>query len=397
MTSIDNSIAPTRLDDGALRGAHRRRTRDLRRAFASALALAAFLSTTATAIATSLPVTVLSDFAGTVNIVSQARSLRGLSISPDNSTLYAGFIAGTSSAGIRTVDSSTGLYSSPVSTVNGSFYQAKGVTVDDRGNVYATLNASAGAKTQEFRDYTSALTNQTVSPTNAITTAANTQLAGASVAHIGDHYYLYLSHNKTGGQIERYNVDNPAVPFLDTTWATSGVLDLKVLTSNANAFVNGLEVTSDGTIYATGGLLSTGRGDTVFEIASNLTTWTDNTSVSGAMDLALYGGKVYVTQYLSTSSAIAVLDGTTLSLLDTLNPTITHTYLGDGDNGYSGIAIDPTGRLYLADQIYDNTTVSGQNTLYDRILVAQVPEPSTLVLVTCGLFALVAVRLRRRG
>src|SRR4029079_13547173 len=99
--------------------------------------------------------------------------------------------------------------------------------------------------------------------------------------------------------IERWDVTNTASPTLDTSWATSGVLDLKVLSGSTNAFANGLEIASDGTIYVAGGILGTGRGDTVFKISSSGSSLTQNTSVSGAMDLALYNGNVYVTQYLS--------------------------------------------------------------------------------------------------
>ena len=59
----------------------------------------------------------------------------------------------------------------------------------------------------------------------------------------------------------------------------------------------GLEVAGDGTIYLTATLAPTTSDGTIYKIALDLSS-ASSASVSGAMDLALFGGKAYVTQYL---------------------------------------------------------------------------------------------------
>lgn len=98
------------------------------------------------------------------------------------------------------------------------------------------------------------------------------------------------------------------------------------------------------------------------------------TPVGGAWGLATYRGRVYVAQYLSTSTAalnsvgsgVAVLDAADLSLITTLKPPAALARVfNDGDSGYSGVAISPTGTLYVCDQIWKlNTVVSNNPSTY---------------------------------
>lgn len=94
------------------------------------------------------------------------------------------------------------------------------------------------------------------------------------------------------------------------------------------------------------------------------------TTVGGAWGLATYQGKVYVAQYLSTSgsaagstgSGVAVLDASDLSLITTLKPPATlERVWDDTDSGYSGVAISPTGILYVADQIWNRINSATSN------------------------------------
>lgn len=327
---------------------------------------------------------VQADFSGTTT-----RSLRGIALSPDDSQEYLGYIQGTSSTtAVREYSSAILAGTNPAITASVTFngLQPKGVAVDDRGYVYGTYSNSAGAAQQHYRIYSSDLL--TLEKDVTMTTgAANYQLGGIAVQTLGGVHYAYVSTNKGTASIERWNVETPTAPFLDTTWAASGVLNLK-LTQGSNAFVNGLDIAPDGTIYATGGVLGTGRGDKVFKISADGSS-INSSSVDQALDVVLYFGKLYVAQYKANLSRIAVLDASSLSLLDTYDPGISR--IATDDTGFSGIDVSADGRLYVSDQIY-----STSGSTHDRVLVSSpVPEPALGMAAFLAVTALMARRTRR--
>jgi hypothetical protein len=96
------------------------------------------------------------------------------------------------------------------------------------------------------------------------------------------------------------------------------------------------------------------------------------TPLAGAWGLAHFKGKVHVAQYLSTAttagvpsytgSAVAVLDATTLQFITQLTPPLALARVYDNnDSGYSGLAISPSGMLYVADQIWKLVQVTANN------------------------------------
>jgi hypothetical protein len=339
---------------------------------------------------------VQSDYRGTSSPASQARSLRGLALSDDDSSIYTGFIQGTSSSAVRKL--SSGIIAGTIAPgdpdIQGeatiaSSRQPKGVATDDRGNVYATLSLNTNSTSQQFRIYNSTLTS--VVSTTVAGSVAGSQFGGMAVQKLGSDYYLYLGRNGGQGLIERWNVTNPAVPVLDTTWASSGILNLKTFNSNQwpNAFVNGLDIASDGTIYAAGGILGTGRGDSVFRISPDGSS-ISRVDVATPMDVVRYGNELYVSQYLGALSTVAVLSESNLNQVNTLTTGFVHGPAGGTDSGYAGIDVAADGRLYLVDQIYD---IQG-STLFDRVLVSSpVPEPAMAGAMALGSLLLV----RRRG
>ena len=124
-------------------------------------------------------------------------------------------------------------------------------------------------------------------------------------------------------------MDNPADPILDTSWGSAahpGTISLKTI--NANAYLDGLTVDANGDIYVAGGLLSTTSfGDSLIKIpaaaaaSGNLASATSVTVGGGAdglggdaaMDVALFNGQAYVTEYLAGDSTIAVFNTSDLS------------------------------------------------------------------------------------
>jgi Ca2+-binding RTX toxin-like protein len=366
---------------------------------------------------------VQSDYFGTRDGVSEPRSLRGLALSADDAHLYGGFIQGTDSAAIREV--SSGINSSLIGNDGGSptnsyganpsyttglqakvttFKTAKGLATDDRGNVYATLNSGANATIQNWVIYNSALAAQ-VSPT-IVSTGPSSQLNGIAAAKIGGNYFVYVGWK--AGQIERWNVNNAANPVLDTAWGASGKITLKSI--NANAYLDGLEVDTDGTIYVAGGLQSaTSFGDSLIKIpaaaaaSGNVTSaTTSHVDVKGganglggfgAMDVALFGGRAYVTEYLQTNSTIAVFNTSDLSSAGIITPPDTtlagpsgkvSAYNSDAgtDSGFSGIDISADGKIFVAEQLYNFVPAAGTYTppggvlmtgtriYFDRVLVS---------------------------
>jgi hypothetical protein len=310
------------------------------------------------------------EFRATRDVVSEARSLRGLALSSDDSSIYGSFIQGTSSAAVRKYDADApipGLITAGSPAIEGNaviFAQSKGLATDDRGYVYVNLDPFGKSPSVGFRVYSADLTTVLG---NGSSTWTSSQLTGMSVHKEGGNYYLYMGRADGAATIERWDVTNPAAMTLDTSWGNSGRADLATLTGSANAFVNGLEVDADGTVYAAGGVLETGRGDSIFKISADGTQLLDSQSVTGAMDVALFGGKVYVSQYLANNSAISVNAASDLSFLETLTTGFIHTST-DSDSGYSGIDVSSTGKIFVADQIYD--IQAPNRTHYERILVS---------------------------
>jgi hypothetical protein len=379
---------------------------------------------------------VQSDFFGTQDAVSQARSLRGLALSGDGLHLYTGFVNGTTSAAIR--ETSSGVNSSMIGNEPTPFgsnppyttglearvttsNSPRGIATDDRGNVYATLTATFNATSQNWAIYASNL-NASAIATRTSTSATASTLGGLAVARIGASYYAYVGWRS--GLIERWDVTTAATPVLDTTWgavATPGKISLKTI--GANAYLNGLAIDSDGTIFVAGGLQgTTSFGDALIKIpaaaaaAGNVTSLTTSSvNVQGgangtggfaAMDVALYKGKAYVTEYLQTNSTIAVFSTSDLSSYGIITPPNltgpagqTATYNNGTDSGFSGIDIGSDGKIYVAEQFYKfyastsnpanaftppgGTPILSTRVILDRVLVSTaLPTPPALTNVS---------------
>jgi hypothetical protein len=245
---------------------------------------------------------VQSAYEGASLTASEARVIRGLALSPDGTDLYAGFIQGVGAGSEQVIElpstvqgtslvDTTQTSGSPFIAKSGNLNgQAKGVAVDDRGDVYTTLNTGSNAGNQKFGIFQSNLTNEfTYSIPENLGGQTTGQVSGLEVQHIGNQYYLYVVNGKNGDGLERFNVTNPSAATLDTSFGNaSGAINLTNLISNYNtanpgnqlasgngAFpVNGAAVAADGTIYLPVSIPSaagtgTNGGNAILKISAN--------------------------------------------------------------------------------------------------------------------------------
>jgi hypothetical protein len=253
--------------------------------------------------------------------------------------------------------------------------QPKGIVTDDRGNVFVS-NRGSGTTSSVIRAFSSTLVS------GSATTATMPVIGGLAIQKVGPTYYAYAVYEENG-LVQRYDVTNPAAMTLDTTFGTLGSYNIP-----SAGGLRGVEVGSDGTLFVAA------RDDNkVYRVSSDLATVT-SFNLTRAMDVALYGGNLYATSYNGTSSLIQVVDQTTLAAVETINITTLdgNPYSRASSEGWGGIDIDGTGRIWLADQHYGSTGGT-----QDRLLVSSpVPEPSSIVLAGALLVGFVATMSRRK-
>ncbi len=316
-------------------------------------------------------------------------SLRGVALSADDTKVYGTWLHTGNNKLIVEYDTTTGalLYSSTIGVNN----QAKSIATDDRGYVYL----GSGDYTMPTQIEVRSSNLQTIYGTASTTDSAtkDKRIGGASVWKNGNQYYLYVTRESgfDSAYIQRFNVTDPTKPVLDTTFGNNGTFNLQSKVADAG-YLRGLEVAKDGTIYVTStqtGSASSKDIARVYKIAANLSSAT-HTNVRGAMDVAIYGSDLYVSQYGDLSSAVAVLKAGDLSLEQTLYTGFLHTNTS-ADSGYSGIDITSDGRIFLADQVYKTSYT-------DRLLVSSsvgpAPIPGTVLLLGSGLIGMLLLRRR---
>lgn len=322
------------------------------------------------------------------------RSLRGVALNSGATSVYAGFLQGSSTASLYQY---TLAGDPPVGTLGGSANisafnssadsQAEAVVVDDRGLVIAATvkDSTSGfnAKLNVFSSNLSSNTSIGLADIGGSSTTGET-IGGIDFRLSGTDRQVYVTRFKSStAYIERYNLTGTGVAdaglTLDTSFNGTGQFNLRGVSGfTTAASLRGIDVAADGTMY-----VASREGNTVYRIAPDLSV--SSVTLSNAMDLALYDGKVFVTQYAGAASQISVLDAATLATITSFDADPPFSLASSGA-GYAGIDIDSLGRIYLADQIYATNS--------DRILVSSpVPEPTTLAAI--GGAATLLLRRRR--
>ena len=329
------------------------------------------------------------------------RQLRALAVDSSGDNMYGGFIQGSSTAGFRHYT----LVGDPPTGLGGAFHdvnavdsttlrQAEAAAVDDRGIVYgasikdstsSTPNARVTLLNDNFSDIKHfSLADVTSPPSNA----TGETIGGLAVRNSFGVYQLYVSRFRSDtAYIERYVVGGSGVSdstlTLDPTFDGDGTFNLRGVIGTADN-LRGIDVAADGTIF-----VASREDNIVYRVSSDLTS-VSSTPLTKAMDLAVYGDKLYVTQYNGTASAIVELLQSDLSATGNV-----HTATGDfprtnNTEGYAGIHIDSLGRMFIADQFYAGISTNVQ----DRVLVSStIPEPAALSLL--ALTAPLVLRRRR--
>jgi hypothetical protein len=314
--------------------------------------------------------------------------LRAVSVADQagNDSVYVGYIQ-TTGANNRRVNqhSTTAPYSLLNQHLSSASEQPKGIATDDRGNVFISYRNS-GDTSSFLRSHSSSLVTILDTSTNVSPVAG-----GVGVQKSGLNYYAYVTYETSGGRVERYDVTDPMNITLDPTFGTGGVFFIP----GANS-LRGIEIGADGSLYVASrddSNLPNPAAGRVYKVSSDLST-TSFVQLTRAMDVALLGGNVYATSYNGTNSLIRVLSATDLTTVEDITIAILdgNPYTRDNNEGWSGIDIDSSGRIWLGDQRYDN--VGGTQ---DRLLVSSslVPEPASAFLALVAVGVCTLARRRR--
>jgi hypothetical protein len=274
--------------------------------------------------------------------VMYPRANRGLAVTPDGRTLYAGYNFPIGNPEVRKIDLVRNLDGTPKDYTDATLArlpgrQGKATAVDDAGRVYLAEGAS-------IRVYDADLTTELFAMTGA--DYGFGRCDGVAVARERGALALYAT-DRDGQALIRWELTESGPGISVATPAGLGGTG-RVLIAGASD-LRGLELDPLGRIW-----MADIGADQVFRL-NNDGTGLDSASVDNAIDVGIDDGVVFVTQY--TDRTITLLDYD-LAAFRVLTPAWAALGLdpdgnplhGYGEAALAGIAVLPGVTLYVANQ-----------------------------------------------
>ncbi len=166
---------------------------------------------------------------------------RGAAISPDGRYAFAGYLHGGAGAVIYMIDLKDGgkVTDSRIYRDAYGYAQPKGLSTDDRGNLYVGLTFSNNFNLVSFdvqkidkeRTCLEPVTQQPVTVCEAgtpgDTEGTHMGINGVCAVRVGEKYYLYVAVSYRVDRLYRFDVTDPYRPTEDLSFGTNGYLDFQ--------------------------------------------------------------------------------------------------------------------------------------------------------------------------
>ncbi len=245
-------------------------------------------------------------------------AMRGMAVSQDGKYIFGGYLNPNGYAAIEMSEAATGKHLAGFQYIqpdNGKPSYPKGLATDDRGYLYAALawNPNNTRADLAVIDYSDGNMKQ-IGYTNVITTNADTKTGvnGIAVEKVNGTYYAYVVVNYDVDYLARLNVNDPANPFLDTSFGENGLIDLKKEPYNASDALY-LDVDTDGTIYLS---CNTKTDKVVFVLSSDGSLLLNTLVHDTPYGVALWGDYLFVTT--QKTGKVGIYDKNLLSPVATI-------------------------------------------------------------------------------